>query len=1463
MTKRKKILFSAIFLIISFIPITNLFAEDPAIKFEHFTPDTGLSANFINFIFQDKKGFIWIGTSDGLNKYDGYTFTVFRHDAENPHSLINNSVNAVWEDKNGRLWLGTQGGLNMLDPETERFERYIPDKKIAYNPIWSVYGDSSEKVWIAARTGGLYEFDHKNKTFVNYQHSPDDPKSLSSNHAEVVFEDSLKNLWIGTSRGLNLFDRKTGTFDSFQHDPSDSQSLSHNMVRDIYEDSRGFLWICTDRGLNRFAISETKEYEHIKFEKFLHDENNPDSLSHNAVRFVREDSQGVLWIGTYGGGVNKLIISKTGENPKAIFKHYTHSPNDPQSLIEDGIMAFFEDNSGSFWFGTSNGISKTDFRKNKFPHYKYNPDTPLSIGSNKINQIYEDSKGYIWFCLTGGGLDRFNPETGNYRHYLPDKNNPDSLSLIHTISICEENAGFFWVGTWGGGLERFDSEKEIFSHYKHDPANPDTISSNLVTFVKKDRKNNLWVGTWEGGLNRFNRETNTFTRFLHDPYNPDSLVDNRVLYIFQDKTGVLWICAVGGLDRFEPETQKFVHFQHNPDNPDSLGHATVLMMHEDQNNNLWIGTEGGLDRFDRETEIFHHYTIKHGLANNSVKGVVEDDRGNLWISTNKGLSCLIPDFQRIKKGVFRNYDKEDGLQGAAFRLKASCKTKTGELYFGGNNGFNRFHPKNIKDNPHIPPVILTDFQLFNKSVPIAKNSVLQKHITYTKRIILSHDLSKLGFEFSALNYISPLKNKYAYMLEGFDKDWIYTDSRRRFARYTNLDPGKYIFHVKGSNNDNVWNNKETSLEVIILPPWWTSWLFRGFMLTSIILAMFSAYSWRIKSLQNRKTELEQEVMERTTRLQKSEQRFAAVMNSMESIIYVADMDTYEILFINHYTRKLFGDIEGQICWQALQKGQTGPCAFCTNKYLVLNGRPTGLYTWDFQNTITGMWYHNHDQAIQWLNGHLVRLEIATDITELKQIEEYLRLSEKAADAANQAKSAFIANMSHELRTPMNAILGFSRLISHDKTLNPEHREHLSIIRRSGKHLLSLINDVLDMSKIEAGRTTVNENIFNLYDLLDDLKDMLGLRAEKKDLSLIVTYGPDIPQFIKTDEIKLRQVLINLIGNAVKFTQQGEIQLSVNSEKKITDYWLVFTVKDTGPGIEPDEMETLFKAFAQTKTGIQTQEGTGLGLSISQKFVQLMGGEIKVRSEVDKGTTFFFEIQIHLADAEEIESKTRTQKAISIKPGQPGYKILIVDDNNDNRNLLIKILEPFGFELYKASNGQIAVEIWQKHLPNLIWMDMRMPVMDGYEAVKTIRDMEKNNPKGTETIIIAQTASVLEEERTIIIEAGCNDFLRKPFRDSEIFELMHRHLNVQLVYEDADIKKYHENRPKTISSEDLSGIPDNILKRLKQAAINVDMEKTDEIINELCEINTDLANNLSELAADFEYGKIIKLITPSS
>lgn len=490
---------------------------------------------------------------------------------------------------------------------------------------------------------------------------------------------------------------------------------------------------------------------------------------------------------------------------------------------------------------------------------------------------------------------------------------------------------------------------------------------------------------------------------------------------------------------------------------------------------------------------------------------------------------------------------------------------------------------------------------------------------------------------------------------------------------------------------------------------------------------------------------------------------------------------------------------------------------------------------------------------------------ARDITLSWQTKNELKLAKEAAEAANKAKSAFLANMSHELRTPLNAVLGFAGLLKQNAGLTRDQIESIDIISKSGNHLLNLINDVLDMSKIEAGRTSLRETAFDLWLMLDDIEDMLRLRAKEKNLQLIFERTADFPRYIYADEAKLRQVLINLLNNALKFTQEGGVALRAGIWNKnysneilsgTNTIELSFEVEDTGSGISEDKLESIFEPFFQTHSGYQSEEGTGLGLSISKKFVQLMGGDINLYTKTDQGSMFKFYIKAGLAGPENIYNKKKSPKIIGLQQGQPKYRILIVDDRWDNRQLLVKLLKPLGFSICEAENGRQAVKLWKKWEPHLIWMDMRMPVMDGYEAVKQI----KSNIKGQATAVIALTASAFEDERSVVMSAGCDDFLRKPFRQSDIFLLMQKHIGVKYEYEE-QIKEKNKPSPdkNIISSLCFAKLDPELLISLEKAAIEGDMTAMDKLIEQIRLDDEQIAYGLAQLAQNFEYSKILLYI----
>ncbi|UCE20320.1 MAG: SpoIIE family protein phosphatase [Gemmatimonadota bacterium] len=809
----------------------NLNAQHIDVQFKHLSIEHGLSQSNVQAILQDTRGFMWFGTEDGLNRYDGYNFVEYRHDSNDPKSLSHNFVRALHEDREGILWIGTENGLNRFDREQEIFKRYQHDPddphSLSHGRVMAMFEDHLGILWIGSEGGGLNRLVRSDTsvTFIHYQNDPHDPTTLSSDQVFTIYEDREGTLWVGTFGGLDKFDRETGKYTHYRHDPNDPHSLSEDNVWSILEDQLGFLWVGTFiGGLNRL------DRETGRFTRYQFDPDDPYSLESNQIWTMYEDRKGALWLGTLGGGLH--LYDRDADR----FVSYQYDRNNPHSLSTYEVASIYEDKSGLLWVGTfGGGLNTFDRRKKPFFLYQSNPDYPKSLSSPFVSSFCEDHNGTLWIGTYGGGLNRFHPEDRTFTHYQHEPHNPFSLSHNSVATLFEDSYGELWIGTQGGGLNRFEGGTGRFTHYRNDPEDPYSLSSDFVGSMSEDKSGLLWIGTGNRGLNAFDRRTERFTRYQSDPDDPHSLSDNTIQSVYIDRRGDLWVGASlwSGLNKLalsetgesHGETKTFIRYQFDPADPHSLSHNLVLSMYEDNSGILWFGTEGGLNKLDRDRETFTHYREKDGLPSDFVHGILEDNHGNLWLSTMKGLSKFNP-----KTETFKNYNVTDGLQDNEFFVGACYKSKSGEMFFGGRNGFNVFFPDSIKDNPYIPPVVITDFQIFNETVSHGENSPLRKTITETREIELSHRENHISFQFAALDFTSPEENEYIYMLEGFEEDWVYSGNRR-YVNYSNLPAGEYIFRVKGSNSDGVWNEEGTFLRITIRPPWWrTLWAYSIYFL---------------------------------------------------------------------------------------------------------------------------------------------------------------------------------------------------------------------------------------------------------------------------------------------------------------------------------------------------------------------------------------------------------------------------------------------------------------------------------------------------------------------------------------------------------------------------------------------------------------------------------------------------------
>lgn len=853
-------------------------AQEAPLRVERISTDQGLSQVTVYAIFQDRAGFMWFGTEDGLNRYDGYTFKVYKRDPKDPRSLSANTVRAIFEDSAGRLWVGTDGGLNLFDRSTGQFThfRHDPDdpSSLSNDTVTVIFEDASGELWVGTE-GGLNRFNPGSGAFTRYQNDPADPQSLSHDSVSAILEDSDGKLWVATlGGGLNLLakaDRSLGAFTHLRHLPQQANSPASDEVTSIIFSRASELWIGTLGGLDVLDL-QTGQYTH-----YVNDPTEPRSLVADWVSKVFEDSSGMMWVGTNAG-------LELFDRQARRFTHYRYDPSDLHSPSPGDVISIAEDASGVLWFGTNiGGLNKLDLKMSRFTHYRQNPDDPDSLGSNAVWGVYEDSSGGVWVAAsrtseTNGGLYRLDRASDGFTHYGPESKNPDSLSAPSALVVYQDSSGDLWVGTYGGGLNKMEAadlarQDVRFTHYRHDPDGPASLGSDIVWAILEDTAGMLWFGVFEAGLDRYDPQTGAFTHYTHDPGDPTSLSSNLVLALYQDRAGTMWVGTTQGLDQFNPQAGSFKHYRNDPANPASLASNAVPVIFEDSSGAFWIGTDDGLDLFDREKETFTHYSEVDGLANDAVAGILEDQNGYLWISSSKGLSRFNP-----RSGEFKNYDVRDGLQSDEFNRGAYAKGRDGRMYFGGVNGVTAFYPADITDNPQAPSVVLTDFRIFNKPVAPGERSPLQQPIEETQALTLSYWDYVFSFEFAALDYSISQKNRYAYMLEGFDEEWIETDSARRFASYANIPSGKYTFRVKGANNDGVWNEDGAALQLTITPPPWLTWW--AYLLYALALFGIAAAVYRYRTRELQRKHLEQTMWA----VQAERDRIAALLESRRQLV---------------------------------------------------------------------------------------------------------------------------------------------------------------------------------------------------------------------------------------------------------------------------------------------------------------------------------------------------------------------------------------------------------------------------------------------------------------------------------------------------------------------------------------------------------------------------------------------------
>lgn len=815
----------------------------------------GLSQSNVTCILEDRYGFMWFGTKNGLNRYDGYSFEIYEHDASNPQSISENWVTSILEVENGDIWVATYGGgVSVFHRDTNTFTQYMKEEgnehSLSNNIAVHLYKDHQGDIWVGTQHG-LNKFRPSTQDFERFTA---ENSGMIDDQISVVFEDKQNQLWVGTtSIGIMQIDPKNHSSKHYSYNPNNPNSIAEDNVRTAYKDRNGDVWLGFNaKGMQRLIQTPGEE---LRFETYQHDPSKPKSLSSNTVLSIYEDNAGKFWVGTENGGL-ALMDRKSGT-----FRHFESDPTDSYSIGNNSIWSIGESTGGILWFGTfDQGLSKLDKRFHKFTHIRRNNNDPHSLNHNTVSHFEEDDKGNIWIATDGGGLNYYHPATGYVSHIKNIPADTNSLGSNAITNLFRDSHDRLWATTWGGGISILQNINE--------PKNKFQVFSRANHYFDaiEDHEGNIWVVGWGGGLTQYGADLKVKASFMYSVEDPTPPISSGNMFCLQrDHRNWLWAGSLNGLNigkQQQDGSWKFEQLFHDSNDPKSLSNSVILIVFRDSKDNIWVGTNDGLCLYNEATHDFRRFGQKEGLPSGAIKSMEEDDNGNYWISTNKGLCMMNAQTYEV-----RVYTPNDGLQDYEFGRASSFKAKSGSLYFGGSQGFNVFSPEKIANNPKLPSVYITGFKIFNKPIPIGEpDSPLAKDIMLTKELTLSHEHSVFSLDFVGINYTHSESNQYAFKLDGLEKDWNYVGSQRT-ASYSNLDDGVYTFMVKASNNDGVWQDTPTTLTITVLPPWWDTFLFKAFMAIIVIIATVFIYRSRVRRLKLQKEKLEKLVHQRTSELE--------------------------------------------------------------------------------------------------------------------------------------------------------------------------------------------------------------------------------------------------------------------------------------------------------------------------------------------------------------------------------------------------------------------------------------------------------------------------------------------------------------------------------------------------------------------------------------------------------------------
>ncbi|WP_075591141.1 hybrid sensor histidine kinase/response regulator [Labilibacter marinus] len=1152
----------------------DIYAQD--LRFTPLTSDDGLPHNLVFGINQDTDGFIWIATNNGLSRFDGYSFKNFQPSSSKKNSISDKSVSGIHADSKGNLWVIIQEkGLNKMNLSTEEFSYFLPNAdttcSLKANIPYHFTEDSKGTLWIATNAGIYYYLDAEDK-FINVLPDSITQHSYPNNKVFSMCFDDKNGLWFASARGVARLDttsKQIKTLAQLTQQPAFNTLFRQ---RNLYIDptTNNLYFSIAGKGLYCYNIQQQKLLYHLNRKSYISNFKRrknglfycyidstqsglleiDDSTGSPTVQKLypifkdpnkfgpiafSEDKQNNLWVSS-SQGIRR--IDSIGN-----LYNYNIDQSIPNSLRDENVIMTFVDKTDNLWVAVNRkGIDIADVMQNKFKNFYPLSNKPnQSICGENITLVFEDSNKRIWIGCFGKGITCYNPKDNSYKTIPFNSHDKTKLIFKAPSAMAEDLDGNLWLGFYDGQMVKINPdsfELEYHSSMPHLSGNNNYFNGWGIRKILCDTNGNLWIASTSFGLVEKNIKTGKLTN--HSTlYEKDFSQNSYYRYLCMTKDQDVWTGTQnGGLGHYAVKTNTFKHFHHSRHDTNSISSNTVYAIYEESDEILWVGTSEGLDQFNRITKQFTRFKIERNETACAVYSITPDKKGNFWLSGDGGLVEFNPNTQKTSF-----FTQEDGIAFNQFNTTASCKTTDGKIYLGTSKGLTSFYPEDIQDMAFKSKPIVTNLKVFNREVSpgdeIEGISLIQKQIWEVDKLEIPHSINDFTLEFSALNYSSPKKVIYEYKLEGFNKEWVKTNSDRRWANYTGLAPGDYTFRLRAGNKSGLNFNAddEFTLPISIKPPFYlTLWFVLACVITLIALILYIIWL-RTERLKRQKKELKEKVNERTAALGKAN---SLLQEKQEEIIS--------------------------------------------------------------QN--------------EELHEHRNNLEIIVDkrTIELKQAKE-------KAEESNNLKTAFLANLSHEIRTPMNSIIGFSSLL--EASGSEEDRSYfIQIINQNCESLLVLISDIMDISLIQANQVKINKQIFNVDSVISELK--IHFSKLTKECVSFNYHEKDIQLELCNDAIRFKQVLNNLISNAIKFTSEGKVEVGFNS----TTSEVTFYVSDTGIGIQKENIEKIFDPFMKIEYQSEVlYGGTGIGLSICQRLIELMGGKLWVESEVNKGSTFYFTLPL--------------------------------------------------------------------------------------------------------------------------------------------------------------------------------------------------------------------------------------------